>query len=136
MATETTLSYSGPSGSATVFIGGSVSGPSREWVLSKIADVFPEVTPDFILKRLERYDGRERERVQLAVLKLCTGSLDRLEEYIDTAIMDYRDVLAPAEYPREIARSPTELSEMSEKDVETLREQDRQDYLTWLGDEP
>ncbi len=67
---------------------------SREWVLGKVAEVFSGVGPDDVLKRLDRYDGPERGRVQLALLKLCEGSLDRLEQCVATAIQDYRDVLA------------------------------------------
>ncbi len=113
-----------------------MSGPSRELVLGKVAEVFPEVAPDFILKRLDGYDGGARDRVQLAILKLCEGSLDRLEQWVATAIQDYRDVLALAEYRRELARTPVELSQMSEEEVQALQDQDRQEYLAWLGDEP
>ncbi len=88
------------------------------------------------MKHLDRYDGPERDRVQLALLKLCEGSLDRLEKCVATAIQDYRDVRAPAEYPREGARTPAELSKMSGEELQTLRDQDRQEYLTRLGDEP
>ena len=109
---------------------------SREWVLSKIAEVFPGVGPDDVLKRLDRYDGGARDRVHLAILKLCEGSLDRLEQWVATAIQDYRDVLALAEYRREFARTPAELSKMSGEEVQALRDQDRREYLAWLGDEP
>ncbi len=103
---------------------------------SKVAEVFPGVAPDDVLKRLDGYDGGARDRVQLAILKLCEGSLDRLDKWVATAIQDYRDVLAPAEYPREVARTPAELSKMSGEEVQALRDQDRREYLAWLGDEP
>ena len=45
-------------------------------------------------------DGASPTRVQLAVLKLAAGRLDELRREIETARRDYRDVLAPAEYPR------------------------------------
>ncbi len=69
--------------------------------------------------------------MQLALLKLCGGSLDRLEQWVATAIKDYRDVLAPAEYRREFARTPAKLSQMSEEEVQALQDQDRQEYLAW-----
>ncbi len=112
---------------------------SRELVLRKIAEVFPGDGTDDVLKRLDRYDGGARDRVQLAILKLSEGSLERLEQWVATAIQDYRDVLALAEYPREFARTPAELSQMSGEEVRALQDQDRQEYLawlTWLGDEP
>ncbi len=39
-------------------------------------------------------------RVWLAILKLANGDMERLTEETRVAIEDYRDVLAPAEYPR------------------------------------
>jgi hypothetical protein len=43
---------------------------------------------------------REPARVRLAALKLANGSLEGLRQAIDRAKLDYRDVLAPAEYPK------------------------------------
>ena len=113
-----------------------MSRSSKESVLGKVAEIFSGVESDDVLKRLDRYDGPERDRVQLALLKLCEGSLNRLEKFVATAIQDYRDVLAPAEYPREVARTPAELSKMNGEELQVLRDQDRQEYLAWFGDEP
>jgi hypothetical protein len=52
-----------------------------------------------VLAVLDEYEHRERERVQLAVLKLAGGSMKRLRYEIEGAKCDYRDVLSPAEYP-------------------------------------
>ena len=49
---------------------------------------------------VESYE-RERERVQLAILKLSAGSEEKVREYVDVAKRDYRDVLFWAEYPEE-----------------------------------
>jgi hypothetical protein len=38
--------------------------------------------------------------VRLAALKLANGSLEGLRRAVDRAKLDYRDVLAPAEYPK------------------------------------
>jgi hypothetical protein len=43
---------------------------------------------------------REPARVKLAALKLASGTLEGLRQAIDRAKLDYRDVLAPAEYPK------------------------------------
>ena len=43
---------------------------------------------------------REPARVRLAALKLANGSLEGLRRAVDRAKLDYRDVLAPAEYPK------------------------------------
>lgn len=49
---------------------------------------------------VEPYE-RERERVQLAILKLSAGNEEKLHEFIAVAKQDYRDVLFWAEYPEE-----------------------------------
>jgi hypothetical protein len=74
------------------------------------ADVERVVRRDYPAERvpealaiLGRYGGErwqsESARVLLAVLKLANGNLARLRSQIETAKMDYRDVLAYAEYP-------------------------------------
>src|SRR5687767_3459069 len=64
---------------------------------------FPADRFDYVMTTLDEYGTkdwqRERDRVQLAVLKLAAGSLDALRRYIEWAKSDYRDVLGPAEYP-------------------------------------
>ena len=56
-----------------------------------------------VLAELDRYGAadwqRERDRVQLAILKLADGDFAALQQHTDVACTDYRDVLAAAEYP-------------------------------------
>ncbi len=58
-----------------------------------------------VLKLLDtdglRPHERERERVQLAILKLSEGSEEKLRQNVEVAKRDYRDVLFWAEYPEE-----------------------------------
>ena len=58
-----------------------------------------------VLKLLDtdglRPHERERERVQLAILKLSEGNEERLRQYVGVAKRDYRDVLFWAEYSEE-----------------------------------
>jgi hypothetical protein len=49
---------------------------------------------------VESYE-RERERVQLAILKLSEGNEEKLREFFAMAKRDYRDVLFWAEGPEE-----------------------------------
>ena len=49
---------------------------------------------------VEPYE-QERERVQLAILKLSGGSEEKLREFVAVAKRDYRDVLFWAENPEE-----------------------------------
>lgn len=58
-----------------------------------------------VLELLDSYgvepDERERERVQVAILKLSAGSEEKVREHLAVAKRDYRDVLFWAEYPEE-----------------------------------
>ena len=65
---------------------------------------FGEEKVALALSILDEYgepDGtRPSPRVRLAILKLANGDLDILGDVTKTAIEDYRDVLAAAEYPK------------------------------------
>ena len=80
---------------------------------------------------VEEYQ-RERDRVQLAILKLSQGQFDLLEYYLEVACSDYRDVLAWAEYPEVMKLGFTAKSQLSPTEVRSLRLRDRQQYLDWL----
>ena len=49
---------------------------------------------------------REPHRVRLAALKLAEGNVERLRGAIELAKRDFRDVVAPAEYPEYLRRVP------------------------------
>jgi hypothetical protein len=85
---------------------------------------FPEYPSADILMILDAYGAesyeRERERVQLAIVKLSEGDVEKLREYTAAAKLDYRDVLFWTENPREAA-------------VDTLAaEKEVSDLLDWL----
>ena len=73
----------------------------------------------------ESYE-REKDRVQLAVLKLAAGSIDELLCQIQTAKLDYRDVLSLAEYPS------YRWSEKDEAKIQKMYRDDWQQYSDWL----
>ncbi len=78
---------------------------TREMVQAAAAESFaPELVNEVMavldLYRLLPYE-RERERVQLAILHLSNGDLDKVRHDVAVAKLDYRDVLYWAEYPRE-----------------------------------
>ena len=54
-----------------------------------------------VVTQLDRYTEfyPESERVRLGILKLSNGDAERVEGLVDLAMIDYRDVLAAAEYP-------------------------------------
>jgi hypothetical protein len=64
---------------------------------------FPADRVDEVLAALGEYGAeewhREADRVRVAVLKLAAGSVEQLRFHLESAKMDYRDVLGPAEYP-------------------------------------
>jgi len=78
---------------------------SGDEVVAAIQATFPESARARVLELLDRYGvesyERERERVQLAILKLSGGSEEKLREFLAVAKRDYRDVLFWAEYPEE-----------------------------------
>jgi hypothetical protein len=71
-------------------------------------------------------------RVRLAALKLAAGSVERLRSQIETAKADYRDVLAPAEYPGYSPRA-FRLRELTPEEHERIIEADWRQYHEWLG---
>ena len=106
---------------------------TREAVIEKIRQVFPEREAADVLAHLDRYGAedyhREKERVQLAILKLCDEKAGAdPAEYVDAACGDYRDVLAWAEYPNQMRHSPS----IDPKLREELIAKDRAQYLAWL----
>jgi hypothetical protein len=79
--------------------------PTRDDVIAAVRAAFPEGARATILAALDTYGvesfERERERVQVAILKLSEGSGARVLEFVAAAKQDYRDVLFWAEYPLE-----------------------------------
>jgi len=78
---------------------------SRDQVVASVEETFPKNSWARVLDLLDSYGvepyERERERVQVAILKLGAGSQAKLREYVAVAKRDYRDVLFWAEYPEE-----------------------------------
>jgi hypothetical protein len=74
---------------------------------------------------------REAARVQLATLKLAQGSLEQLRSWIGIALEDYRDVLAPAEYPT-YTRDWSRMASLAEEDRRTIISSDWEQYQDWL----
>ena len=115
---------------------------SRETVDRKIAATWSRSEDRMrVHEALARY-GVERseaepDRVRLAILKTCDGSIERLLKLVRSAKQDHRDALMAAEYPEEAraswARRP-DLSEDDRRRLADVRERDRKQYLEWLRD--
>jgi hypothetical protein len=72
---------------------------------------------------------REGDRVRMAILKLAGRSQEQMRYYTLMACRDYRDVLAAAEYPKQMGHYP-----WREKDPERqakLEAEDREQYRAW-----
>ena|ERR1051325_4989937 len=75
----------------------------------------------------KRYET-EKDRVQLAMLKNAAGSIDELLIQIQTAKLDYRDVLSWAEYPS------YRWGEKDETKIQKMYRDDWQQYSDWLNE--
>lgn len=103
---------------------------NKDLILAKIKQTFPNEETEKIFSILNNLHELNRERTQLAVLKLSAGNLEKLSQALEVAKNDWRDVLAWAEYPEEM-QNPT--WKMDAGEVKKIRERDRQQYLDWLN---
>ena len=78
---------------------------TREDVVAAVRERFPARQESEIIAILDLYGSEthesERERVQLAILKLSEGDEDKLLHFVGAAKQDYRDVLYWADHPDE-----------------------------------
>jgi phytoene dehydrogenase-like protein len=106
-------------------------------VLRVVRRDFPPAKRGTVLKLLDEYGSgsgyRERDRVQLAILKLSRGDIDQLRRYVRVARVDYRDVIAPAEYPRFWEIGFEGVERMSPAEVRRLKRDDWRQYQAWLS---
>lgn len=72
-----------------------------------------------------------RSRAHVAVLKLAAGRLDALRSAIDQARLDYRDVLAWAEYST-ISQSPAS-ARLTLAERRRMIDRDWRQYGDWLN---
>jgi len=97
---------------------------SRGDVLAAVQASFP-VSWASVLAQLDTYGlepyEHERERVQLAVLKLGEGNEDKTRSYLAAAKDDYRDVLYWAEHPEQSSLDSPESSGRMRRLLEKLR---------------
>ena len=111
---------------------------TRELVIKKINQIFPKKDLVRILDILDLYGVNQyepvRERVQLAVLKLCEGKEDEVRKLIELAKIDHcEDVLWPAEEPFLSKIKRIDIIKMSEEEIKRIQEKDRKQYLGWLN---
>jgi len=95
------------------------------------AEAFSEVLTLLDAYGIEDYE-REKDRVQLAVLKLAQGNREKLRREIDGAKCDYRDTLLSAEYPG-YGKRMFHLDKASEEKKSQVIERDWKQYIDWLS---
>ena len=92
---------------------------SRDEVVAVVQKSFPDSAHSRVIELLDGYGvesyERERERVQLAILKLSEGNEEKLREFVAVAKRDYRDVLFWAENPEEARLDTPEKKERIKK---------------------
>ncbi len=92
---------------------------SRDEIVAVVEKTFPENAHVRVLEVLDTYGlesyERERERVQLAILKLSEGNEEKLREFVAVAKRDYRDVLFWADNPEEAKLDTPEKRERIKK---------------------
>jgi hypothetical protein len=105
----------------------------------------PDVTPGDV-ERVVRRDFRSEQfenvmiilkeygegpRVRLAALKLANGDANKLQDWIDAAKRDYRDLLVAAEYPEHFKIRGAR-RQLPAKEEQRLVDADWRQYETWL----
>ena len=102
----------------------------------KLLEMFPrERLRDAARSSLSRYGReswhREVDRVRVAILKLAGPDLTAIDKQVDAANVDYRDILAAAEYPAYSRLRPG--IDPLDPEAQRAAESDRRQYLEWLG---
>ena len=97
---------------------------------------FPAPEVPEAVELLRRYGlapwEQEIARATAAVLKLAAGDSQRLEHYAEVAGADYRDVLAWAEYPEYVERSP-KIGALGAAEEAAIVQRDWQQYDEWFS---
>ena len=92
---------------------------SRDEVIAVAQKSFAKSAHARVIELLDAYGiephERERERVQLAVLKLADGNEDKLRQFVAVAKQDYRDVLFWADNPEQAKLDTPEKRERIKK---------------------
>ena len=84
-----------------------------------------------LLAEYARATSAATPRTMLAALKLANGTIAGLKNGIRMALVDYRDILMVAEYPRDSKVRWT--APMSEEERQKIYDEDWKEYEEWLN---
>jgi hypothetical protein len=111
--------------------------PTRTTVENRARKDFPDTELSDILAILDHYGTQPYEteihRVHMALLKLSNGRKDVLANGVESAKADYRDVLAHAEYPAQMALAPLKGDGSNAAAIEVAKQEDLTQYRDWLN---
>jgi len=105
----------------------------RDVVEAKVKSLFPSYDPAEILRLLHDVPSFWKERMQLNILKLSDGDLDRLRHYIRVAKSQsgFMTVIDLAEYP-ESSQMDIDDPKLGYSKHKRQIERDFRQYLNWL----
>jgi hypothetical protein len=86
-----------------------------------------------ILEILNVYQDYESYRVWAAILKLSNGDINKVNYYVELANTDYRDVLAPAEYPIYSHKIGFDTDKYSKQEINGIIKDDLDQYKRWFN---
>ena len=92
---------------------------------------FPPTLRSKVRELIQNSERAEMTRSILACLKNADGNLPELERQLKETEIDWRDVIASAEYPQYMSRV-SRLDELSRTETEEIYKQDLAQYLEWL----
>ena len=82
------------------------------------------------LKQVKSDTESGKNRISAAILKLANGSINDIENFIELANADFRDVISQAEYPR---CSELEFEDLEKPEIRKIYLEDWEEYTKWLN---
>lgn len=109
---------------------------NRKLVVEKVRQLFSSEDFDEAMAILDDYGSEDyhlwKEGVQLAVLKMSNGKLERLRGSMETARGDYRDVIMIAREPNQFRLGMTSKTNPTDEEDEIAEQQDKEQWESWL----
>ena len=104
-----------------------------ERILEKIIERDFKVNSTEVKTKLEKVESETeigKKRISAAILKLANGNLKAVENLIEVANVDFRDVISKAEYPR---CSELGFEALEKPGIRNVYVEDLLEYTKWLN---